>query len=512
MRTESSTSSASAATRLRGEMARASRWVNGRGRPARIGLVAVAVVVLIGLVYWTIPLDREESIWLYSGRKFSPDQAVAIQKALAAEGIPFKADGSNRIGVTSTRWPAAISALAKHHVEPPSLEGIDREPPESDLWASPEDRSQRKQWILEHELKAIIEGYPGIRSAHVTITRSMVKEGLRPTWNMAGSVVLDADPRPTHRVINAIRTLLSTNVADLRADAVTISDRTGNFFIKAGDPSAASITQMRAREEELREGLLDNLREIPGIDVVVQVEPATSADPAPTGRAARHIPPPPPPPAEEMAMNHPIGLDAEAEKPSEPEPPVDPPPARPSTTSTTPPLVGRANVWVKVPRSYYIRIFRDLAPNRNPSQDDLIPYSQKTRELVENAVSVLVPRAERGRVLVSTIPDDLAVIVPGVSTEAERGWPTWLPPVALGAGAGLVVVAVFFTGFGIMASRRPEARPSRTTVRSGLSVDAPSGPVPGPSERVRDLVRRDPGAAAGVLQRWIGQGEGGPVE
>jgi flagellar biosynthesis/type III secretory pathway M-ring protein FliF/YscJ len=63
----------------------------------------------------------------------------------------------------------------------------------------------------------------------------------------------------------------------------------------------------------------------------------------------------------------------------------------------------------------------------------------------------------------------------------------------------------------MMAARRPAARPSRTTVRSGVVVDAPSGPVPGPSERVRDLVRRDPEAAAGVLQRWIGQGEGGPI-
>ena len=68
---------------------------------------------------------------------------------------------------------------------------------------------------------------------------------------------------------------------------------------------------------------------------------------------------------------------------------------------------------------------------------------------------------------------------------------------------------VLGTGFGLIASRRPSARPSRTSVRSGLVVDAPSGPVPGPSERVRDLVRRDPEAAAGVLQRWIGKADGG---
>ncbi len=515
MRTESSTSSAT--TRLRGEMARAGRWVSGRGRGTRLGLIAVVVATLVTLIYLTVPLEREELIWLYDGRKFSPDSALAIQKTLAGEKIAFKSDGSNRIGVAPSRWPDAIVALEKHGVEPPSLERMEQAAPEPALWASPEERSERKQWMIEHELKAIIQGYQGIRSAHVTITRSVVRGGLRPTWSVGGSVVLDAVPRPTHRVIGAIQTLLSTKVADLRPDAVTISDRTGHFYLKAGDPTAASVTQSLARAEELREGLLDNLREIPGVDVVVQVEPPAMSEPSPTAmpvtRVSKNVPPPPPPSADEIKPNLPIGLDPE------PEPTPEPTVAQvvPMLPASPPvPAVGKANVWVKVPRSYYLKIFHDQSPNRNPSQDELISYSQKTRELVENAVTVLVPSAERGRVMVSMILDDLGVsgrlVLPGGSTESAREWPAWVPPVALGAGAGLGVALLFVTGFGMVAARRPEAKPSRTSVRSGLSVDAPSGAVPGPSERVRDLVRRDPEAAAGVLQRWIGQGEGGSSE
>ena len=118
---------------------------------------------------------------------------------------------------------------------------------------------------------------------------------------------------------------------------------------------------------------------------------------------------------------------------------------------------------------------------------------------------MLVPPAEKGRVMVNTIADNLApdpapAVAAGPAV-ADRSWPNWLAPAALGAGAGLAAALVLGTGFGLIASRRPSARPSRTSVRSGLVVDAPSGPVPGPSERVRDLVRRDPEAAAGVLQR-----------
>ena len=511
MRTESVTSPASTATRLRGEVARARKWVSGRGRPTRLALIALGAVALFATAYWTIPVEREELVWLYDGRKFSTDAAMAIERSLAADKIAFRSDDSHRIGVAPARWADAVESLKKHGVEPSSLEEIDRLPPETDLFSSPEDRQLRRQWTMERRLKATIERYPGIRSADVSIRQSVVKGGLRPTVNVMGSVVIDAVPKPANSVIMSIKTLLSTSVPDLRPESVTISDRTGHFYLMAGDSAKALVTQGHAREEELREGLLVNLREIiQGVDVVVQVESANMVEPIPmlvathVVRAPKIVPPPPAPSAEEIKANGPIGL--------EPEPEADPA----HVTHAAPagvPTVGKANVWVKVPRSYYMKIAHANAPNRHPSQDELIPYAQKTRELVMNAVTVLVPSAERGQVLVTTIHDDLgangSIVVPNGSTDSQRTWPAWMPPMALGAGAGLGVALAFVTGFGMLNARRPETKPSRTSVRSGLSVDAPSGPVPGPSERVRDLVRRDPEAAAGVLQRWIGQREGG---
>ena len=57
-------------------------------------------------------------------------------------------------------------------------------------------------------------------------------------------------------------------------------------------------------------------------------------------------------------------------------------------------------------------------------------------------------------------------------------------------------------GFRWHAGRSSTPGPALETRR--YHVDTAS--EPGPSERVRELVRRDPEAAASVLQRWTGQG------
>ncbi len=503
MRTEGPRPSASATTRLRHELARARTWVRGRGRATRLALVATAAAALVAAVFLAIPADRDDVIWLYDGRSFSGDAARSIQKALAAEKVPFRADNGRRIGVAASRWGDAMSALVKHNVAPPSLEEIEGMPPTSSPWIGAAEKQELDLWRRERWLQATIEGYGGIRSAIVKIARTQVHTGIRPEWKSSGLVILDVERKPSHKVVCAIQTLLARAVPGLAADAVTVGDRSGNFFLEAGDARAASDTKYLARGEQLRDALLEKLGPlIPGVDVDVTVEPPTSAQaPAPRSPA-----PAPPSPAvdEGIRPNVPVGLEPEPE----PAPPAPAAVAHPSG-------VGLANVWVKVPRSYYQKVARDVAPARPPSQEDLKFYVQRTNELIDNAVAVLIPPAEKGRVMVNTIADNLAAepapVVASGPADAARPWPIWLAPAALGAGAGLAVALVLGTGFGLIASRRPSARPSRTSLRSGLSVDAPSGPVPGPSERVRDLVRRDPAAAAGVLQRWIGKGDGGPA-
>ena len=265
--------------------------------------------MLVAAAFLAIPADRDEPVWLYD-RPFSGDAALAIRKALAAEKIPFRSDSAHRIGVAASRWGDAMAALEKHGVAPVSLAEIESAPPPPGNWTlSQAEKKEQDNWRTERRLKATIEGYgSGIRQASVSILRAQVREGMRPEWKTSGLVILDVERRPSHKILCSIQTLLARSVPGLSPDAVTVGDRSGNFFLEAGNPRAASATKDLARGEELRDALLEKLGPlVPGIDLDVTVEP-----PAPAESAPAAIPPKPPAPPDEVTRsNAPVGLEPE---------------------------------------------------------------------------------------------------------------------------------------------------------------------------------------------------------
>ncbi len=68
------------------------------------------------------------------------------------------------------------------------------------------------------------------------------------------------------------------------------------------------------------------------------------------------------------------------------------------------------------------------------------------------------------------------------------------------------MVALLVVGVRLLASRRPEVRPAPASDRGLYARDEASEPGQSASERVRELIRLNPEAAASVLHRWIGQG------
>ena len=69
---------------------------------------------------------------------------------------------------------------------------------------------------------------------------------------------------------------------------------------------------------------------------------------------------------------------------------------------------------------------------------------------------------------------------------------------------GAIVSIVAAVGSWIQVARRPVRLPEPTVKTRRYHIDSAS--EPGPSERVRELVRNNPEAAASVLQRWTRQG------
>jgi hypothetical protein len=73
----------------------------------------------------------------------------------------------------------------------------------------------------------------------------------------------------------------------------------------------------------------------------------------------------------------------------------------------------------------------------------------------------------------------------------------------IAGGIGALAAAAVTIGSWILGARRPVRRPeSSSSVRYHRGAPA----MPGPSERVREFVRRNPDSAVSVLERWTSQG------
>jgi len=485
MRTEPPSPLASALARLRPPAGRARRWLAARGTFTRVALLLAAIGAVAGAGYLATvedPAGRSWA-WVYEGRKLSADDVSAIAEALDAEEIPHRVDPAGRVGVRPDRKAEALAALAKRKVVPPTLDQLSRDPESASPFDGPFEREHRENARLERTLKALIEGIdPAIASAHVQIHRVRVRGGLGAPTSVSSFIHLQTEGgrRLGHHVVEGIETFLRGAIPDLRPEAITVADQAGHKYLAAGDPALKVENQKHGLEQDWRDAIADGLRHIPGVGVSVLLEQIAPPGPPPG--------PPPPIAAEAVRPNGPLEV---APEPAE-HPPAPPAPApRP-----------RANVWVRIPRSFYLLAFRAQSPGRHPTPEDLKPMQATTEKLVHDAVEVTIPRDILGEVKIDNVQDDLSnsrALLLSPAHEPSRPWP-WLVvsgavgiPIALASAAALVR----------LATRRPAARPSRSAWRPGFVA---GGPAPGPSERVRELIRLDPEAAAGVLQRWIGQG------
>jgi flagellar M-ring protein FliF len=490
MRTEPPSPMASALARLRSAAGRLRRWLAARGTGTRIALLLAGLAALGTTGYLASGVDQGEPAyaWIYEHRKLSGDDVARISEALDLVGIGHVADPNGRVGVKPSQKREALAQLAKAKVVPPSLDDLSGEADAGNpLLELPGDRERHETLRLERILKFQIERLDApISSATVQIHRVKKRSGPSNAADISASVYLETEAGRTigHRAAESIQRLLTKDVPGLKPDAITVMDSTGRAYINPDDPSLKEQIHQHAREEDWQVQVFEELRHIPGVGVTVQLEDVPAPPPAPE--------PPPAVAFESVSPNGQVRL-------------VEPPPSPAVSPLTPQPTRTRANVWVRVPRSFYLLDFQTRQPGRQPTQDEIDLMKATTEKFIREAVAMHIPRNDLGVVKVAVVQDDLTSTRPiVVSSGAEAARPWAYPALAgVGSAAGLLAVA----GLVRLATRRPAGRPSRTAWRPGFVADGPAGPVPGPSERVRELIRLNPEAAAGVLQRWIGQGE-----
>ena len=210
-----------------------------------------------------------------------------------------------------------------------------------------------------------------------------------------------------------------------------------------------------------------------------------------------------------IGVNEPLGpLEPDREPVPQPLPAVSVAPGSQAIAANTPhngqageTPAERGRVLIYVPRSFYHGV--DLKTDeREPSRDDLRLMAERTEKQIRTAVALVIPDAESWKVDVDMIPDEMSLNRPLVlpaSADSRHRLLEWGI-----AGVAVTVLILAAVGSWIHVARRPARLPEPTVNTRRYHVDSAS--EPGPSERVRELIHRNPEAAASVLQRWMGQG------
>ena len=518
-------------SRFRGPLGHVKRRLSTRATsPAwLLTFGTIAFVCLAALIYANTGTVSADGRFLWTGYEFSADDLIVIDRALHAKHIPFRIDDYGRIILDAEKLDEADEVVAKLSVGPRSLSEIRREALQSQPFDLPSTNDTRQANARDELLAAMIRPLQGIVSATVMVHRPKVRASLlsrsRASSGPSVFVYLETvgDREITPKTVQSIQDLIASAEPDVKHDAVTVMDRKGNRYLDANNPALGTLARNKVREDVIRAEILDQLADIKGVQVSVRLG-ASPLIPPPA-----KLPPLPPPKTSVLAdetepstvAEEPFGTESPKVGVNQPLDLGPEPRALPLDAAQIPPAISsenpvetvptRAQVWVRVPRSYYLNV----TPSRDPSEQERLSLVSRTQKLIHTALNQVLPADQIGDVTISTIPDDEVAARPGPSpTPAEvRRISNWAIPAGIAAALAAAVTAL---GLRLVAGRRPLAsvRPvvASTDSRRRYEIDEASeqgpgsGTGPGPSARVRDLIRANPEAAASVLQRWTGQG------
>ena len=442
--------------------------------------IAVAAVLVASASSALIGHEERRLQWLGGGRPFVIEEARALRDLLAAESIDAEVDDRGRVGVAAEDFAEAI-ALARSS-------GLDRRttlerlnnPESPSLFDGPARRAEvalrQQAGVVE---AAVIAADEAILKAVVVLTPGPSRSFELPRPVKAGvQLFFDRGRAPSAATLDGILNIVVT-FTGVPAEDVMILDARGKALVQSGDPGAVRSMRAEIRARDWQAAIAEEIgRMVDGAIVVVTPEEPVGPDPSPESRRS------------------PAGAGAVVAAPMS----LDRPPSisRDDGSNRT-----RANVLVEVPAGFYNRRYRDFNGGREPRFEDLAPFVDYTREQIEVVVAHVIPKQAMGELRVLMLPLEPEDAEEPAASGPRRRWSSywWAPAVGLGGVAGLALLAA---AGGVLPRRHAPGRPSRAIPAphlTTLDVDEP-----GAADRVRELVRRDPGAAAAVLRRWVGSG------
>jgi flagellar biosynthesis/type III secretory pathway M-ring protein FliF/YscJ len=499
MRTSFLLSLSAAMMWLRTSRDRVRRVLLSRRPVVRWGLFVAAALIVVAAGYWAVillvPVGTRS---LTTDRPLRSDDLIKVCRALRAKSIEYHIGDGRRVEVPDAQFDAAVAVLAKLELGLPPIDEIRSQSSAWSLLESHEEKAQRQLINRERLIESFISELKGLVSSVVSLKYLQKPSLFHTPSRLSAFVFVEPEqdrPIPFQTVQSIVTTLLGCE-PELTPESITIVDSRGHPYLEAGKPGLSDLSRNRARAEEVQQDILDKLAVwIKGVQVWVELidsgpsEPAAALAKAAPGQSsgAALLP--------TVGVNHPLELNPES-----------PPATLASSVAATKvatrlDLHERGRILIYVPRSFYYNAVFPRADRRVPTADEFQRMAARTKEQVLKVVHLMVP--ESWVVDVDTIPDDVPPMqgseLPSAA-DSRRKALDW----AVLAAAGAAVALLTAVGSWIQVSRRPAAQAEQA--RETRQFRARSAAEEGSSERVHELVQRDPEAAASVLQRWASEG------
>jgi hypothetical protein len=494
--------------------------------------VILAALGLCSAGYWMVAALSNSGVrYLAWQRRFSSDDLIKVCRTLDKGRIQYRVDDQRRVEVAADQFDQADALVANVDLGQDSIDELRSESSVWSIFATPSEREQKEELIRERILERLIGQREGVVWCLVKIDRprppAWGHQHVKPTAFVY--IETDGNRLLPYQTVQSIPAILAGFDPEVTPGSITVMDHRGHRYFDAGDPALGASARNRAREEELNEEIAEKLDWINGVRVHVQVTsgraPATTNARRRNGAGSEHpgaaaavvasIPESGRPRSDSGGSKPAMRLNQPLELEPDPKMATKIPPAgmhaaateNESDTSLAGAQAGegqpeRGRVLIFVPSSFYFNA-GVRSDHREQSRDELHAMVERTEKQIRAAVGLVIPESDSWKVDVDTIRDEMPLYRPAVvpsPSDQRRRFLDWGI-----VGVTLVAVSILAAaGSWIHVARRP-ARLTKPPV-AGRRFQFDSASEPGTSERVRELIRSNPEAAASVLQRWVGQG------
>jgi flagellar M-ring protein FliF len=246
---------------------------------ARLTAGLLLAVVVVSLAYLFNSQISGPTTDLMHGVPVSGTQIQSMMAAFGKANLNDAVVQGGQIFVPRGQEAKYMGALADAKALPPNFgSALQKAVDGNNIFAAPDDRTNRMNIAKQAELGHILSSMPGIERAYVifdsALTGGFKREKLTTALAVVqpmGSQELDEDK------VSSIRHTVASSIAGLKYENVTVSDQNGRTW--SGSPETGgnggdikSIAVQRNYEKHLKENIRNILSNIPGVTIATYVK------------------------------------------------------------------------------------------------------------------------------------------------------------------------------------------------------------------------------------------------